>query len=95
MMIAIVWNPSGFHLIKLRPKGFKFNASYYVTQILDPASVCCGTQIGRTNRKLIVHADDARPYVGFSGAQRNEKAPHPPYSPDLAALDFYLFGHVK
>jgi hypothetical protein len=21
--------------------------------------------------------------------------PHPPYSPDLAALDFYLFGYVK
>jgi hypothetical protein len=25
-MIAIVWNPSGFYLIILRPKGFKFNA---------------------------------------------------------------------
>jgi hypothetical protein len=24
-----------------------------------------------------------------------EKAPHPPYSPDLAPLDFFLFGHVK
>jgi hypothetical protein len=21
--------------------------------------------------------------------------PHPPYSPDLAPLDFYLFGYVK
>jgi hypothetical protein len=24
-----------------------------------------------------------------------EKAPHPPYSPDLAPSDFFLFGHVK
>jgi hypothetical protein len=24
-----------------------------------------------------------------------KKAPHPPYSPDLAPLDFYLFGHMK
>jgi hypothetical protein len=24
-----------------------------------------------------------------------EKTPHPPYSPDLAPLDFCLFGHVK
>jgi histone-lysine N-methyltransferase SETMAR len=23
------------------------------------------------------------------------KAPHPPYSPDLAPSNFYLFGHVK
>jgi len=22
-------------------------------------------------------------------------APHPPYSPDLAPCDFYLFGHLK
>jgi hypothetical protein len=24
-----------------------------------------------------------------------EKAPHPPYSPDLAPSDFYLFGYVN
>jgi hypothetical protein len=24
-----------------------------------------------------------------------KSAPHPPYSPDLAPLDFYLFGDVK
>jgi hypothetical protein len=24
-----------------------------------------------------------------------KSAPHPPYSPDLAPSDFYLFGYVK
>jgi hypothetical protein len=24
-----------------------------------------------------------------------KRAPHPPYPPDLAPSDFYLFGHVK
>jgi hypothetical protein len=24
-----------------------------------------------------------------------KRAPHPPYSPNLAPSDFYLFGHVK
>jgi hypothetical protein len=24
-----------------------------------------------------------------------KQAPHPPYSPDLAPSDFYLFGYVK
>jgi hypothetical protein len=24
-----------------------------------------------------------------------KRAPHPPYSPDLAPLDFFLFGYVK
>jgi hypothetical protein len=49
VVITMVWNPSGFHLIKLLRKEFKFNASYYATQILDPLSVWRGTQIGRTN----------------------------------------------
>jgi hypothetical protein len=35
LRFTIVWNPGGFHLVNILPKGFKFNASYYVTQILD------------------------------------------------------------
>jgi hypothetical protein len=38
VMLTIVWNPGGFHLVNVLPKGFKFNASDYVTQILDPLS---------------------------------------------------------
>jgi hypothetical protein len=100
VIMTTVWNPSGFHLIKLLPKGFKFDASYYVTQILNPLSVWRGTQIGRTNRKLIVHAGNARPHtvkVTLDFMERNamKRASHPPYSPDLAPPDFYVFGPVK
>jgi hypothetical protein len=100
VMITILWNPSCFHLVKLLPKGLRSDASSYVTQILDPLSVWCGMQIGRTNRKLIVHADNARPHtvkVTLNFMERNamKRAPHPSYSPDLVPLDFYLFGHVK
>jgi hypothetical protein len=28
VMLTIVWNPSGFDLINVVPKGFKFNASF-------------------------------------------------------------------
>jgi hypothetical protein len=63
VMLTIVWNPGGFHLVNILPKGFKFNASYYVTHILDPLSKWRRTQVGRTNRKLIVHADNASPHM--------------------------------
>jgi hypothetical protein len=49
VMLTIVWNPSGFHLINVLPKGFKFNASFYVTQILGQLSDWRRTQVGRTN----------------------------------------------
>jgi hypothetical protein len=35
-MFTIVWNPRGFHLIKVLEKGRKFNSGYYITEILEP-----------------------------------------------------------
>jgi hypothetical protein len=100
VMITIIWNPSSFHLIKLLPKGANFNANYYATQILGPVSVWRGAEIGKTNQKLIVHADNARPYTAkamldFMERNAMKRAPHPPCSPDLVPSDFYLFGHVS
>jgi histone-lysine N-methyltransferase SETMAR len=99
-MVTIFWNPGRFHLVNILPKGFKFNASYYVTQILDLLSRWRRTQVGRTNRKLIVHADNARPHTAettwqFMEQNLMQRAPHPAYSPDLAPSDYYLFGYVK
>jgi histone-lysine N-methyltransferase SETMAR len=99
-MFTIVWNPSGFHLINVLSKWFKFNASFYVTQILGLLSDWRRTQVGRTNRKLWVHADNARPHtatVTLKFMQQNamRKALHPPYSPNLAPSDFYLFDYIK
>jgi histone-lysine N-methyltransferase SETMAR len=98
--LTIVWNAGGFHLVNVLPKGFKFNANYYVTQILDPLSKWRRTQVGRTNRQLIVHADNTRPHTAkmtsqFMEQNSMQRAPHPAYSPDLAPSDFYLFGYVK
>jgi hypothetical protein len=51
-------------------------------------------------RKLLAHADSARPYAPKLSAQsfnenRMKSASSHPYSPDLAPSDFYLFGYVK
>jgi hypothetical protein len=58
VMFPIVWNSSDFHLINVLPKEFKFkfkfNASFYVTQILGQLSDWRRTQVGRINRKLWV-----------------------------------------
>jgi histone-lysine N-methyltransferase SETMAR len=100
VMITILWSPSGFHLIKLLLKGVKLNAGDYVAQILDPLSVWRRIQIGRTNRKLIMHADNAGPPIAkvtldLMRCNARKKAPHPPYSPYLAPSDFCLFGHAR
>jgi hypothetical protein len=100
MMLTVVWNPGGFHWVNILPHGFKFNASYYVTQILDPPSKWRRAQVRRTNRKLTVHADNGRPHTAkmtsrFMEQNLMQRAPRPAYSIDLPPSDFYLFGYVK
>jgi histone-lysine N-methyltransferase SETMAR len=97
MMVTIIWNPQGFHLVDALPKGQKFNTHYYIDRILQPLLESRSTGRGPG---LIIHADNVRPHTAqktlkFCRENRLEMAPHPPYSPDLAPSDFILFGHVK
>jgi hypothetical protein len=34
LMLTIVWNSSGFHIVNALPKGGKFSAQYYTNNIL-------------------------------------------------------------
>jgi histone-lysine N-methyltransferase SETMAR len=93
MMVTIVWNPQGFHLVDALPKGQKFKADYYIDRILQP--LLESRSIGR-GPCFIIHADNARSYTArktFKFRRENglEMAPHRPYSQDLAPSDFFLF----
>jgi hypothetical protein len=49
---------------------------------------------------MIVHADNASLHVAkcvteYMDHNSWKRAPHPPYSPDLAPSDSYRFGYVK
>jgi histone-lysine N-methyltransferase SETMAR len=99
-MLTIVWNPHRLHLIEVLEKGRKFNAGYYIAEILEPLSQWRSIEAAGNERKLLVHADNARPHTAKLSAQyfnenRMKSAPHPSYSPDLAPSDFHLFGYVK
>jgi histone-lysine N-methyltransferase SETMAR len=97
MMVTIVWNPQGFHLVDVFPKGQKFKANYYIDRILRPFLKSRSTWRGPG---LIIHADNARSHtaqktLGFCWENRLEMTPHLPYSPDLTPYDFFLFEYVK
>jgi hypothetical protein len=62
-MPTIVWNPHGFHLIKVLEKGLKFNAGYYIAEILRPLSQWRSIETAGNERKLLVHVDNARPHT--------------------------------
>jgi hypothetical protein len=99
-MVTIVWNPSGFHVVKALLTWSEFNAQCYTNSI--PVAISDWRQLsGRTQQgKLCLHADNARPRtpkVSTDYITRNQMKPafHPPYSLYLAPSDVFLFGSVK
>jgi histone-lysine N-methyltransferase SETMAR len=55
---------------------------------------------GQLARGSLLHHDNARPHTGGATQERIEELQwelleHPPYSPDLAPGDFYVFGSLK
>jgi hypothetical protein len=101
-MVTIVWNPSGFHVVKVLAKWSKFNAQYCTNNILV-AIPDWRRLSGRTQQSklwLWLHADNAGPHTarvstGYVTRNWMKRIPHPPYSPNLAPSDFFLFGYVK
>jgi histone-lysine N-methyltransferase SETMAR len=96
-MLTVVWNPHGFHVIKVLPRGCKWTSQYYIDNIRPEI---CALHIAGDRNKLVIHVDNVRPYVSTRIKQNMEEqglrtAPHPSYSPDLAPSDFLLFGYVK
>ena len=54
----------------------------------------------QTKRKIWLHLDNCRVHNSVESQKRTKEAgfkrtPHPPYSPDIAPSDFFLFGYTK
>jgi hypothetical protein len=84
-MLTMVWNPHGFHLVSLLPKGQKSTSQHYIDHILPEICALCDA---RDRRKLVVRADNARPHVAKRAKQylkdnNLKSAPHPPSTPDF------------
>ena len=99
-MLIIFWNPLGFHLVKILPDGITFNDDYFITEILEPINEMTASLGEELRQNLILHFDNARPHVSkkvmeYLKSHNMERAPQPPYSPDIAPSDFFLFGYVK
>ena len=97
-MVVIVWNVDGFHVVTSVAKGETYN-SEYASRILQMLDHKVGMPIYGLREKML-HWDNARPHKSLITQQAISKVglkelPHPPYSPDLAPSDFFLFGYLK
>ena len=100
-MITIFWSPCGIQVLKALEPGQSFNASYFKEQIIDELLKNKYAANSKSHKKkFYIQFDNARPHKSSTVLQFCEQnnlyiLPHPPYSPDLAPSDFFLFGYMK
>jgi len=100
-MIFIFFRTTGMVHINCMERGSTINSNYYIDNCLNPVIRVVNGQrptSGTTNMKII--HDNARPHVTKTVRDHLNQAGitiirHPPYSPDLAPSDFWLFDLIK
>lgn len=100
VLASIFWDAHGIIFIDYLEKGRTINSDYYI-ELLDRLDA----EIKRkrphmAKKKKLFHQDNAPSHKSIKTmAKLNdlgyELLPHPPYSPDLAPSDYYLFPDLK
>ena len=98
VMISVIFNANRIASITVLPRGETFTKTFYYDSVI--ADFMMNVRIPKTrdgSRKVKLHCDNAPPHrIDRELAMLNiPRVPHPPYSPDLAPCDFYLFGFLK
>ena len=99
-MLTIFWNPNGFLIVEALDDNMVFTADYFIDNILEQINEYTYEDREMFGEKLILHFDNARPHIAnkvknYFDENGFERAPQPPYSPDIAPSDFFLFGYIK
>jgi hypothetical protein len=95
VMLTVVWDTQGFYIVAVLPKGATFDTDYSCKDIL---SEILKAHPVRSNLRAIIHADNATYFEANKrahGEKQLESIPHPPFSPDPAAFDFFLLGYIQ
>ena len=92
-----MWSTAGIQSVSMLPVGASFNKEYFET-VLDElaAKIHMRRPVLGTNG-VRLHIDNARPHLVHDKIEQlgMKRLEHPPYSPDLAPSDFFLFGFLK
>ena len=100
-MFTIFFNSQGPVCVDIMPQDSTITAQYYTTEVIP--KVIAQRQAAaqtRSGPKILFHHDNAGPHKARLTTNYLDEIdvgvlPHPPYSPDLAPCDFWLFPKIK
>lgn len=100
VMASVFWDIHGILLIDYLPPKETINSDYYVN-LLDKLDEAIKQKRPRkSDTKIIFHQDNAPCHTSAKTMAKLHQLgykvlPHPPYSPDIAPSDYYLFSDLK
>ena len=99
-MVSFFWDNQGPLLIKWLPGGRTVNSQYYIEVMRELREEIKNSRRGKLTKGILHLHDNARPHTSQETLAiirdlHFEILPHPPYSPDLAPSDYWIFGALK
>ena len=100
VMATIFWDARGIIQIDYLQKGRTINGEYYASLLDRLSEEIKKKRPHFAKKKVLFHQDNAPVHtcavaIAKIHELRFELLPHPPYSPDLAPCDFFLFPNMK
>lgn len=100
VMASVFWDAHGILFIDYLEKGQTINSDRYIAQLGRLKTEIENKRPHMKKKKVLFHQDNAPCHKSQRTMVKMhelhiELLPHPPYSPDLAPSDFYLFADLK
>ena len=100
VMATIFWDSSGIILIDYLQSRITITGEYYASLLDRFDAILKEKRLHLAKKKVLFHHDNAPAHTSSIATAklfdlRYEILPHPPYSPDLAPSDYFLFLNMK
>lgn len=100
VMASVFWDAQGIIFIDYLEKGKTINSDYYIALLDRLKNEIAKKRPHLKKKKVLFHQDNAPCHKSMKTMAKLhelgfELLPHPPYSPDLAPSDFFLFSGLK
>jgi histone-lysine N-methyltransferase SETMAR len=100
VILTVYWDSKGVLLAHFQKRGENVSSASYCEVLSKLRDAIRRKPPGQLTTGVLLHDDNARPHTARATQERIQELEWdllelPPYSPDLAPSDFYLFGPLK
>ncbi|GFT60749.1 histone-lysine N-methyltransferase SETMAR [Nephila pilipes] len=100
VMASVFWDAHGIIFIDYLEKGWTIYSDYYIALLDRLKDEIAEKRQHLKKKKVLLHQDNAPCHKSVKTMAKIhelgfELLPHPPYSPDLAPRDYFLFSDLK